>query len=150
MKRLSLTVLLLMIGSAALVYSCQNSQAATTESPEIVIKNFYTWYVHELNQNGDPLTKRKPRLRQFVSARLLREIDKAVKGPDGLNGDYFLDAQDWDKEWEKNIVISEVNVTKGKAGATVSLSGAQMSRKLKVSLVQEGGKWKIDKVQSLE
>jgi hypothetical protein len=136
--------------SAALVYSCQSSQATTKETPEIVIKNFYAWYVHELNQNGDPLTKRKARLRQFVSARLLREIDKAVKGPDGLNGDYFLDAQDWDKEWAKNIVISGVSVTKGKAGATVSLSGPQMSRKLKVGLVQEGGKWKIDKVQSLE
>ena len=139
-----------MIGSAALVYSCQSSQAATKETPESVIKNFYTWYVHELNRNGDPLTKLKPRLRQFVSARLLREIDKAVKGPDGLNGDYFLDAQDWDKEWEKNIVISRVNVAKGKAGVTVSLSGPQMSRKLKVSLVHEGGKWKIDKVQSLQ
>ena len=147
MKTLTLALLLLLItGGMTQVGVAQGSRAIKKESPEVVIRNFYTWYVHALNQNGDPLTKQRAKLRQFVSARLLSEIDKAVKGPDGLDGDYFLDAQDWDKEREKNVAVSQLNTKGAKADAIVSLSGPQMSRKLKVMLVREGGKWKIDKV----
>ena len=131
-------------------YASRGSHATTKETPEIVIRNFYNWYVHALNLNGDPLTKRRVKLRQFVSARLLRELDNAVMGPDGLDGDYFLDAQDWDKEWEKNIAISQLNNSGGRAEATVLLTGPEMNKKLRVGLVREGRRWKIDNVKSLE
>ena len=73
-------------------------------SPDAVIRSFYKWYVHALNQNSDPFTKQRTIMRRYVSERLIQEIDKVAKGPDGLDGDYFIDAQDWDKDWEKNIV----------------------------------------------
>jgi uncharacterized protein DUF3828 len=142
--------MLLITGSIATVNSATSPRAVKSEAPDVVIKSFYNWYVHALNGNGDPLAHQRARLRQFASARLLREIEKMVKGPDGLDGDYFLDAQDWDKQWEKNIAVSQLQITGNRANATVSLSGPDMSRKLKVQLVREGGKWKIDKVKALD
>lgn len=151
MKTLFLALTLLLAGACiAPAVAAQNPRAINKESPEIVIQNFYAWYVHALNQDGDPLTRQRTKLKQFASARLLRELDTVVKGPDGLDGDYFLDAQDWDKQWEKNISVYELEVRNGRAVAAVALTGPEMSRKLKVQLVREGGRWKIDKVQSLE
>jgi Protein of unknown function (DUF3828) len=119
-------------------------------SPEAVIQSFYKWYVHSLNQNSDPFEKQRPTLRKYVTQRLIAEIDKAIKGPDGLDGDYFLDAQDFDKDWEKNITVSSVLTTKTAATAQVTLNGAEMTRKLKVTLKQEAGVWMIDKVAGLD
>jgi hypothetical protein len=142
--------MLLITGSIMTVDAARGPRTLNKGAPDVVIKSFYNWYVHILNRNGDPLTNQRARLRQFASARLLREIDRMVKGPDGLDGDYFLDAQDWDKQWEKNIAVSQLQIRGNRAHATVSLSGPEMSRRLKVQLVREGGQWKIDKVQALD
>jgi hypothetical protein len=151
LKRLALVLTLLLAGACIAPAGAAHSPGAINKgTPKIAIENFYAWYVHVLNQDGDPLTRQRTKLRQFASARLLRELDRVVKGPDGLDGDYFLDAQDWDKQWEKNIAVSQLQIRNGRAFATVSLTGPEMSRKLKVQLVLEGGRWKIDKVQSLE
>jgi hypothetical protein len=119
-------------------------------SPDAVIRSFYKWYVHALNQNSDPFTKQRTIMRRYVTERLIQEIDKVAKGPDGLDGDYFIDAQDWDKDWEKNIAVSSVVASKTSVSAQITLSGATMSRKLKVTLKQERGAWKIDKVEGLD
>lgn len=119
-------------------------------SPDAVIRSFYKWYVHALNQNSDPFTKQRTIMRRYVTDRLIQEIDKVAKGPDGLDGDYFIDAQDWDKDWEKNIAVSSVVANKTRVSAQITLSGATMSRKLRVTLKQERGAWKIDKVEGLD
>ena len=73
------------------------------------------------------------------------------KGPDGLDGDYFLDAQDFDNLWAKNITISDLKVSGRNATAEVRLTGkGEMRRRLSVSLVSDGRAWKIDKVQGRE
>ena len=104
--------------------------------------------MHSLNQNGDPLEKQRPILRRYVTERLIKELNKAINGPDGLDADYFLDAQDWDKDWEKNIAVSNVVIGKTIATARVTLSGSLMpNHKLSITLKQERGVWKIDKVK---
>ena len=71
-----------------------------------------------------------------------------VKGPDGLDGDYFVDAQDFDPLWAKNISISDVQVHGEKSSAHVRLNGSKgMRKKLMVHLVKHAGKWKVDKVR---
>ena len=135
-------------------FACAPSFAQTRGpapgSPDAVIRSFYKWYVHALNQNSDPFTKQRTVLRRYVTERLIQEIDKVAKGPDGLDGDYFIDAQDWDKDWEKNIAVSSVVASKTSVSAQITLSGATMSRKLRVTLKQERGAWKIDKVEGLD
>ena len=72
-----------------------------------------------------------------------------VKGPDGLDGDYFVDAQDFDPLWAKNIAISDTKTRGAKSSARVVLNGSKgMRKKLIVHLVQENGTWKVDKVRS--
>jgi Protein of unknown function (DUF3828) len=124
--------------------------AEPNAKPEESIRNFYHWYVTELIANREPMGNRKE-LKHFVTERLLKEIDGMKKGPDGLDGDYFVDAQDFDNLWAKNITISDVKVSGKNATAEVRLVGkGEMRRQLKVWLVSDGASWKIDKVQGRE
>jgi ABC-type transporter MlaC component len=116
--------------------------------PERVVRDFYQWYVQALVQNRDPFTQDRAQLKRYASERLLREIDHARKGPDGLDGDPFVDAQDFDKDWAKNISVSAPVINGKRATTVVELSGKEMgTRKLQVTLVQENGAWKVDKVE---
>lgn len=68
--------------------------------------------------------------------------------PEGLDGDYFTDAQDFDPLWAKNISISDVKTQGDKSNAHVLLNGSKgMKKKLIVYLAKEEGAWKVDKVQ---
>ena len=121
-----------------------------TANPSDAIRNFYRWYVGELIANRDPLANRS-QLKRFVTERLVKEINGMKKGPEGLNGDYFVDAQDFDDLWAKNITVSDVKISGTKATAEVLLAGKpDMRRRLQVSLANDGGAWKVDKVKGRE
>jgi hypothetical protein len=118
-----------------------------TTAPERVIHEFYQWYVQALLDNKNPLEQDRATLRRYVTTRLIREIDHMRKGPDGLDGDYFVDAQDFDRDWAKNISVSNVEIQGARATATVALKGREAgTRTLRVTLAQEAGAWKVDKV----
>lgn len=121
--------------------------AESAATPEDCIRGFYHWYVTNLVANRDPMKQRKE-MRGYATERLLKEIGKMKSGPDGLDGDYFTDAQDFDPLWAKNISISAVKISGDKCTAHVLLDGAKGMRKnLLVRLVKEEGAWKVDKVQ---
>lgn len=143
---------------ALLVVICSTSVAAqrTTapspvlRSPEIVLKEFYKWYIHSINfykKATNPYEGGRALLKKYVSLRFIRAIDRNDKLPpesDAFDADYFLLDQDTSGYTEKNIWVSKVAVKGTTATANVSLGGW----KLKVSLIQEGGVWKIDKVKN--
>ena len=117
--------------------------------PERVLRDFYQWYVGQLVAERDPFTDGRAEMKRYASDRLLRQLDKARKREGGVGSDPFLDAQDVDKQWAKNITVATPEVKGDKATANVELKGTEMgTQKLKVSLVQENGSWKIDKVES--
>jgi hypothetical protein len=123
---------------------------APAANPSESIRGFYRWYVTELVANRNPLENRKE-LKRFATERLLKEIDRMKKGPDGLDGDYFVDAQDFDGLWANNITVSDVKISGAKATAAVLLAGkGDMRRRLQVSLVKGGSAWKVDKVKGQE
>jgi Protein of unknown function (DUF3828) len=145
--RMSLLMALLLICLSNIPSYAQRADAPPS-SPEAVIRNFYEWYVHSLNQNAEPLEKQRTILKKYVTERLIREIDKIMKGPDGLDADPFLDAQDWDKDWGKDIAVSSIVSSKGIATAQVTLNGNLIpNHKLRVTLKQERDVWKIDKIK---
>ena len=120
---------------------------SSSATPENCIRSFYHWYVTALVANRNPMEQRTE-LKRFATDRLLKEIDQMKKGPDGLDGDYFVDAQDFDPLWAKNISISAVHTNGDKSNAHVLLNGGKgMRKKLLVYLAKEGGGWKVDKVQ---
>ncbi|MEY2528990.1 MAG: hypothetical protein QOJ05_1080 [Verrucomicrobiota bacterium] len=142
----------LFVAIIALTY-CHSASAAEpakslSSNPAETIRGFYHWYVTELIANRDPMSNQKE-LKHFATARLLNELGKMKRGPEGLNGDYFVDAQDFDNQWAKKISISNVQINDKNATAEVMLKGAtaDMNRRLKVNLALEGGTWKVDKVQ---
>jgi hypothetical protein len=136
-------IVALLIVAAAFATGRAAEPAAT---PEDCIRGFYRWYVTNLVANRDPMKQRKE-MRRYATDRLLKEIGKMKTGPDGLDGDYFTDAQDFDPLWAKNISISGVKTTGDKSSAQVVLDGAKgMRKKLVVDLVKEEGTWKVDKV----
>ena len=121
--------------------------AESLATPEGCIRGFYQWYVTNLVANRDPM-KQRTELRRYATERLLKELSKMKMGPDGLDGDYFTDAQDFDPLWAKNISVSAVKTQGDKSSANVLLNGSQgMKKNLVVQLVKENGTWKVDKVQ---
>lgn len=131
----------------ALLATRQIRAAESAATPEDCIRNFYNWYVTSLVANREPMKQRKE-IRQYATERLLREIHKMEKGPDGLDYDYFVNAQEVDPQWAKNISISNVQTHGDKSSALVLLnSSKEVQIKLLVQLVKEGTTWKVDKVQ---
>jgi hypothetical protein len=118
-----------------------------TGRPEESIRSFYHWYVTALIANREPL-KERAEMSRFATERLLKEIDRKQKSSDGVGSDYFVNAQDFDNSWAKNITVSNVKVSGKNATAEVRLVGkGEMRRRLSVWLVKDGASWKIDKVQ---
>jgi hypothetical protein len=150
MKRFA--VLFTLVAAVAFFPRAQAAEPAKSPgaTPEDCTRSFYKWYVRNLVANRDPM-KQRAEIKRYATDRLLKEIDKMVKGPDGLDGDYFTDAQDFDPLWAKNISISAVKITGDKSSAHVLLDGAKgMRKKLTVFLVKDAGTWKVDKVRGSE
>lgn len=120
---------------------------STANGPEHVVRDFYAWYVQAVTAQKDPFAGNRAPLKRYATDRLIRNIDKMRKGPDGVDGDYFLDAQDFDREWAKNITVSNLDIKGSTATVDVQLKGRNVgTRNLRVTLVDEHG-WKVDKVQ---
>ncbi len=67
--------------------------------------------------------------------------------PEGLDADYFIQSQDFDKSWETDIQVTKVQIAGAKATLTVRLGKRPMiSPPLNITLQKAAG-WKIDGVQ---
>ncbi len=143
---------------ALIVALCSTSVAAqhttapspVARSPEIVLKEFYKWYIHSINpykKATDPWGAGMATLKKYVTLRYIRATERNEKLPEGegWDADYFLMDQDTSGFSEKNISVSKVVIKGATATAIVRFDQAGM---VKVSLVQEGGVWKIDKVKN--
>src|SRR3954451_15435660 len=148
MKQLAFLLVAVIALSVSRSSSAAEPAKSLSSNPAETIRSFYHWYVTELIANREPMSNRKE-LKQFATARLLDELGKMKRGPEGLDGDYFVDAQDFDNQWAKKISVSNVQINDKNATAEVMLKGAtaDMNRGLKLNLVLEAGTWKVDKVQ---
>jgi len=135
------------------IFATSLAQAQTPKTPEDVVREFYQLYLRSLNQEEEPLVKHRAEFSKLVTQRLLRSYDRASRRENGINADFFLDAQDWDQDWEKNISVSKAIVQGTRATVSVKLKGGSAGddgktwdNNLKVGLVKEGRLWKIDSV----
>jgi hypothetical protein len=130
----------------------QHSTASTAavRSPEIVLKEFYKWYIYSINHYKKataPFEGGMATLKKYVTLRFIRATERNEKLPEGegWDADYFLLNQDTSGFSEKNITVSKVVIKGATATAIVTFDQADM---VMVSLIQEGGVWKIDKVKN--
>ena len=132
---------------ATLLLFASVTSAQTSATPESQVRKFYVWYLHELNAEKDPIANNKI-LKQYLTARYAGVIARALKREGGIDADPFIDAQDFDPLWEKNIAVSKATIKGVKAIETVTLKGGPDfgAKQLKIGLRKEGGVWKIDSV----
>jgi hypothetical protein len=137
MKQLFTVVLVAMIATSA-------SAVGPEKNPARAIRNFYSWYVAEVVSGNRPLQKERELMRKFVTERLLSRIEK----PSGLRGDYFLNAQEIDPDWGKNIAVGNTYIGKTMSRLGVVLTGRKLgNRQFDVKVVFEDGTWKIDEIK---
>ena len=134
----------LFIVAATLIFA---SAVSAQTTPDARVRSFYAWYLHELNGEHDPISNNKV-LKQHLTARYAGTIARALKREGGIDADPFIDAQDFDPLWEKNLSVSKAAISGVKATTTVTLKGGPNfgTKRLKVGLRKEGGVWKIDSV----
>jgi hypothetical protein len=113
----------------------------TAVSPEEVVQQFYRWYLHALNGNKQPL-KQGAMLHKYVTRGTIQAVKKAEQAGE-LDADWFLDAQDFNFEWERNIETSKATVRAGTATLLLTLGGGEWTHKLKITLKREDKVWKI-------
>jgi hypothetical protein len=128
------------------------AQHITTSSsmerpPEIVLREFYSWYIHSISRNVDPLKAGKATLKKYVTLRFIRVIERNDKLPEGegFDADYFLQTQEDSSVTAKNIVVSNLKTKGTTASALVTFDEGYP--RVRISLMQEGGAWKIDNVK---
>jgi hypothetical protein len=130
------------------IVAVSGSAAWREKNPAQAIRNFYSWYVAETVSGNRPLQKQRDLMRKFVTDRLLSGIDKMAKGPAGSDGDYFLNAQEIDPDWGKNIAIGNNYIGKTMSKLSVILSGRKLGdRQFDVKVVFQDGTWKIDEIK---
>jgi hypothetical protein len=141
MKQLFAVILVVIIAASG-------SAASPEKNPAQAIRNFYSWYVAEIVSGNRPLQKQRDLMRKFVTERLLSSIDKMPKGPGALDGDYFLNAQEIDPDWGKNIAVGNNYIGKTMSRLSVILSGRKLGdRQFDVRVVFQEGAWKIDEIK---
>ncbi len=78
MKPRKMTLIFALMVALCSMSAAQHSTARTpaVRSPEIVLKEFYKWYIHAGSHDIDPFKKDKATLRKYVTVRFIREIER--------------------------------------------------------------------------
>ena len=141
MKNLTIAAILtVIIGVAGAV-------RAAPQTPDSVIKDFYKWYITAIDSGVEPTVKGRPTLKRYITARFLKQVDREEKFDDA-DTDSILPTQEWDKTWAGTVKVSKLAV-KGATATAIVTFRSESYPKLLVSLVQEAGVWKIDRVKDL-
>ena len=142
-------ILLLVFLSIATLHGAAEAQA---RGPDEVAKDFYKWYLTELNRDRHPISQNKTRMLEFISPRLGRWVYSAAYSEYGA--DYFIDAQDWDQTWVNGISATRPIIKGNVATLRIRLEPAKGvfsgfgRRTLPIKLVKDGGRWKIDMINN--
>jgi hypothetical protein len=136
-----------------LIFSALHVAAdAQVKGPDAVAKDFYKWYLTELNAERNPIRQNKTRMLKFTSARLGRWIYSRAYSEYGA--DYFIDAQDWEQSWVNGISATRPVIKGATATLRVRFDPAKGvtsgfgHRILPIKLVKEDGVWKIDMINN--
>ena len=133
--------------SSGAVESAVTTPARPADAPQRAVSDFYVWYLGELQADRDPLNDQAAMLSAKVSRVLVREIRHARASPDGLEADYFIQAQDYANDWLGHVAVRVVRANRDVATTAVDLGlDRATQRRLSVTLVREDGRWKLRRV----
>ena len=142
----------LLLSAFLLFFALHISVVGQVKSPDAVAKDFYKWYLTELNAEREPIRQHKTRMLSSISTRLGRWVYSPAYSEYGA--DYFIDAQDWEKSWVNGISSSRPVIKGTTATLRIQFDPAKGvfsgfgRRTLPIKLVKERGVWKIDRVNN--
>ncbi len=124
--------------------------AKAADTPEQTAKSFYVWYLAELKKDKFPID-RKQTMNKSISKRLSHLVYSPAYEEYGA--DYFIDAQDYDENWE--VATTKAVIKGNKATFKLLLAAprgkpSKFKQALRIKMVKEGGTWKIDGVNNRE
>jgi len=129
---------------------CGNAFAQSS-SPEATAKEFYKWYLTELNAMREPRDN-KTEMKKYVSKRLYNWM--ISKSYEEYGADYIIDGQDYNEDWWKGITTTKAVIKGNTATFKITLTPPKGSpngdwkHTLSLKLVKESGAWKIDRVNN--
>ena len=111
-------------------------------SPETTVRGFYSWYLHRLSVDDyNPLKNRTEALK-YLTPEFLKRVPRLTRD---MGADVIICAQDWDRGWEKNLLVDAAVVEGARSTTTIHLKGTEMDEvKVKVSLRRTTAGWRID------
>src|SRR2546428_9523967 len=114
--------------SSALMQGTQ--QTAQSAGPEKIVREFYAWYLHQLNKNvNEPLKQRAIALK-YLTPQLYANAPRLTRR---MDADIFICAQDWNEQWEKNFVVDAALIKAAAATTLVTLPSGETDKiKIKV------------------
>ena len=65
------------LADAVLPAQSPGGSAQAVAPPEVVIKEFYRWYVRSISRGQDPFKQGRPTLRKYVTPRLIQQVERA-------------------------------------------------------------------------
>lgn len=139
------------LGLILTLFFCGNA-FAQNKTPEEAAKDFYKWYLTELNNERYPINRQKSEVLKKVSKRLGKWLYSPAY--EEFGADYFLDAQDWDENWALGVTASKAVIKGNNATVKVTLAAPKgrntnfARHVLTVKLIKEGEVWKIDRVNN--
>jgi hypothetical protein len=160
MKLLTIALFSILIVALFSIAAAPPNEAASSNveaAPDVVVEEFYKWYIHSVSHQIDPLKAGKTTLQKYVTQRFMRKLERIARemAAGGYDGDYFLEAQrdypdspNLEAEWINSMSTSKLVVKGATATVMISFGDNGALAKERVSLIQEGGSWKIDDVKS--
>lgn len=116
---------------------------ARAQPPEQAALQFYRWYMQSLAIRQDPLRQSPVQMSSYIDKRLVSELKRRMSRQ-GLHADYFIQAQEYMDDWTTDIKAARP-VIQGNMATVVVVLGAteETRRKLALTLMRDGGDWKI-------
>jgi hypothetical protein len=112
--------------ASILILCASESFSQTVSTPESRARSFYAWYLHELN--AETQSDREFERTWETHYGEIRPRDRTrTEAQDGIDADIFIDAQDFDPLWEKNIATSRAAISGNRATVNVTLKGGPSS-----------------------
>lgn len=139
------TVALTPMTSACAQSAPSSLRVEDAAAPQTAAEAAYRWYIGLIAKDKD-VSDDPQSYTRYVSAPLRTQIERQMNGPDGMDVDYFLKTQDYLDSWLTRIVADRSRRTGNTTQTTVTLGTGSEEWRLTVSMVREGGRWKIAKV----
>jgi hypothetical protein len=105
------------------------------------LKAFYQSYIRESSKVPEDHAKIESLKAQHCTAKFLVQLANAE-----LEADPFLNAQDVEEKWAENLEITPESAGKDQYNVCYTASYDNAKHCVKVTMVDEGGSWKIDNI----